>query len=123
MTMISTLAREVAGIVANGAPSWWHWRGRPVRLVDGATVTLPDTEENQAAFPQSSSQKVGLGFPICRVVALLCLGSGALLDAAMGPCQGKGSDEQSLLRDMLDAPIRKLRSLATRGRVSNTLAG
>jgi hypothetical protein len=36
------------------------------------------------------------------MVALLCLGSGALLDAAMGPCEGKGSDEQSLLREMLD---------------------
>ena len=64
LTMISTLAREVAGIVVNGAASWWHWRGRAVRLVDGTTVTLPDTEENQAAYPQSSSQKAGLGFPI-----------------------------------------------------------
>jgi hypothetical protein len=44
----------------------------------------------------------GLGFPICRVVALMCLGSGALLDTAMGPCVGKGSDEQSLLRKLLD---------------------
>jgi hypothetical protein len=102
LTMISTLACDVGRIVTSGASSWWHWRGRRVRLVDGATVTLPDTQENQAAFPQSSSQKPGLGFPICRVVALLCLGSGALLDAAMGPCEGKGSDEQSLLRDMLD---------------------
>ena len=102
LRMISTLACDVGRIVANGAASWWHWRGRPVRLVDGATVTLPDTQENQAAFPQSSSQKAGLGFPICRVVGLLCLGSGAMLDAAMGPCEGKGSDEQSLLRDMLD---------------------
>ena len=75
--MVSTLARETAGIITKGAANWWHWRDRPVRLVDGATVTLPDTEENQAAFPQSSSQKAGLGFPICRVVALLCLGSGA----------------------------------------------
>jgi len=103
VTMVSTLAREVGGIVANGAASWWHWRGRPVRLVDGATVTLPDTKENQETYPQPNSQKAGLGFPICRVVALLCLGSGALLDAAMGPCEGKGSDEQSLLREMLDA--------------------
>jgi hypothetical protein len=102
VSMVSTLAREAGGIVAKGAPSWWHWRSRRVRLVDGATVTLPDTQENQAAYPQSSSQKPGLGFPICRVVALLCLGGGALLDAAMGPCEGKGSDEQSLLRDMLD---------------------
>jgi hypothetical protein len=37
-----------------------------------------------------------------RLVALLCLGSGALLNAATGPCEGKGSDEQSLLRSMLD---------------------
>jgi hypothetical protein len=35
-------------------------------------------------------------------VALLCPGSGALLNAATGPCEGKGSDEQSLLRSMLD---------------------
>jgi hypothetical protein len=103
VTMVSTLARETGKIVAEGAASWWHWRGRRVRLVDGATVTLADTDANQAAYPQSSSQKPGLGFPICRVVALLCLGSGALLDGATGPCQGKGGDEQSLLREMLDS--------------------
>jgi hypothetical protein len=73
-----------------------------VRRVDGATVTLPDTAENQAAYPQSSSQKAGLGFPLCRLVALLCLGSGALLDAATGPCEDKGSDEQALLRTLLE---------------------
>ncbi len=73
-----------------------------MRLVDGATVTLADTEENQAEYPQPASQKAGLGFPQCRLVALLCLGSGALLDAASGPCEGKGSDEQSLLRSMLE---------------------
>jgi hypothetical protein len=101
-SMISALARQTGEIIAEGAASWWHWRGRRVRLVDGATVTLADTEENQAAYPQPDSQKAGLGFPQCRVVALLCLGSGALLDAATGPCKGKGSDEQSLLREMLD---------------------
>ena len=102
LTMVSTLAIKTGEIVAEGAASWWHWRGRRVRLVDGATMTLPDTEENQAAYPQSNSQKAGLGFPICRLVALLCLGSGALLNAATGPCKGKGSDEQSLLRSILD---------------------
>jgi hypothetical protein len=102
LTMVSTLALQAGEIVAEGAASWWHWRGRQVRLVDGATVTLADTEENQVAYPQSSSQKAGLGFPICRLVALLCLGSGALLNAATGPCEGKGSDEQTLLRSMLD---------------------
>jgi putative transposase len=30
----------------------WLWHGRPVRPVDGTTVTMPDTPENQAAYPQ-----------------------------------------------------------------------
>lgn len=102
LEMVSTLARQTGQMLAEGAPGWWHWQGRPVRLIDGATVTLADTPDNQAAFPQSGSQKPGLGFPICRVATLLCLGSGALLDAATGPCQGKGGDEQTLLRSMLD---------------------
>ena len=101
--VVSTLARQVGGMIGAGAPSWWHCWNRPVRLVDGATMTMADTEPNQAAYPQPSSQKPGLGFPICRMVALICLGSGALLDAAIGPCEGKGSDEQTLLRGMLDA--------------------
>lgn len=102
LAMIAALARGCGDIVANGAPGWWHWQGRRVLLVDGATVTLADTADNQAAYPQPSSQKEGLGFPLARMVALLCLGSGALRDVAVGPCVGKGSDEQALLRDILD---------------------
>jgi hypothetical protein len=102
LPMISTLARQTGEILAEGAASWRHWWGRRVCLVDGTTVTLADTRENQATYPQPNSQAAGLGFPICRVVALPCLGSGALLDAATGPCEGKGSDEQALPRSMLD---------------------
>ena len=101
VAMISTLARECSDIVANEAPRWWLWRGRVV-LVDGATVTLADTEDNQAAYPQPSSQKAGLGFPLARMVALVCLGSGVVRDVTVGPCAGKGSDELSLARDILD---------------------
>jgi len=101
-TMVSTLALRTAEILAEGVADWWLWRGRRVRLADGATVTLADTEENQLAYPQPASQRKGLGFPMLRVVALMCLASGALLDAATGPCEGKGSDEQTLLRGMLN---------------------
>jgi hypothetical protein len=73
-----------------------------VRLVDGTTVTLPDTQANQTAYPQQSGQKPGLGFPICRIVGTTCLSSGAVLDAAMGDYKGKGSGEQALLRTLLD---------------------
>lgn len=100
--MIKSLTCYTGAVMAANTPDVWHWRGRPVRLVDGATVSMPDTKENQTLYPQPSGQKPGLGFPICRIVGIICLGSGALLNTAIGPCKGKGGDEQSLLRTMLD---------------------
>jgi hypothetical protein len=63
---------------------------------------MPDTEANQARYPQPRSQEPGLGFPLARLVGLICLGSGAVLDAAIGGYRGKGHDEQALLRTQLD---------------------
>jgi hypothetical protein len=102
LEMVSTLARHTGRMMAERMPENWHWQGRPVRLVDGATVALPDTVDNQEVYPQPGSQQPGLGFPLCRLVGIVCLASGAVLDAAMGPCRGKGSDEQTLLRSILD---------------------
>ena len=101
MEMVQTLSGFVGQWVSAHAPDAWHWRGRPVRLVDGTTVSLPDTLANQAAYPQPRSQKSGLGFPLCRMVGLVCLGSGAVLNAAIGRYRGKGGDELSLLRSIL----------------------
>lgn len=100
--MVSALVRQSGQLMAGTALDTWHWQGRPVRLVDGTTVSMPDTPANQAAYPQSRTQKPGLGNPLCRMAGIVCLGSGVLLDAAVGRYQGKGSDEQSLLRSMLD---------------------
>ena len=100
--MVQSLTGYVGQRVSARAPDAWHWRGHPVRLVDGTTLVMPDTPANQAAYPQPRSQKPGLGFPICRMVGLVCLGSGALLNAAIGRYRGKGGDEQSLLRSILD---------------------
>jgi hypothetical protein len=102
LELLSTLTRSAGTLMARDAAHQWTWRGRRVRLVDGTTLSLADTAANQAVYPQPKTQKVGLGFPQCRVVALLCLESGAVLDAATAPCLGKGTDEQSLLRSMLD---------------------
>lgn len=73
-----------------------------MRRVDGSTVSMPDAAENQAVYPQPHTQPSGLGFPLCRVLVLMCLGSGALLDAATSPYHGKGHGELSLLRDLLN---------------------
>ncbi len=101
LEMVSTLTRYTGGLITQHSPNAWHWRGRAVKLVDGAIVTLPDTPDNQRCYPQPSSQQPGQGFPQCRLVGIICLASGALLNLATGPCQGKGSDEQSLLRSLL----------------------
>ena len=100
--LVSNLAKQMGRMIVEHTPAAWNWRGRRIKLVDGTTVTMPDTPENQAIYPQQSGQKPGLGFPIARLVGLICLGSGALLDAAMGPCKGKGSGEHGLFRQLLD---------------------
>ena len=104
--MVSALTRHTGQLIAAHAPAFWCWRGRPVRLVDGTTVTMPDTPANQATYPQSRSQQPGLGFPLCRLVGIVCLGSGAVLNAATGAYRGKGGDEQTLLRALLDTLAR-----------------
>lgn len=102
LEMVTGMVRHTGRLIAAGGHDTWLWRGRRVRLVDGTTVTLPDTHANQTAYPQQSGQKPGLGFPICRIVGVTCLSSGAVLDAAMGDYKGKGSGEQALLRTLLD---------------------
>lgn len=102
LEMVSILARHTGQCVAERNPESWLWQGRPVRLVDGTSVSMQDTVANQASYPQPGSQEPGLGFPLCRLVGIICLSSGALLNASMGPHKGKGSDEQALLRSILD---------------------
>lgn len=101
--MAASLVRHTGRLIASQSPLEWRWQDRPVRLVDGTTIPMPDTEANQAAFPQPRSQSPGMGFPLCRLVGLLSLDSGAVLDAAIAPFRGKGNDEQSMLRSLLGA--------------------
>lgn len=103
VTMVSELVRCTGQQVTSELPAHWCWRGRPVKLVDGTTAAMPDTSENQDIYPQQVTQKPGLGFPICRIVGIVCLASGSVLNAAMGPYKGKGADEQTLLRSLMDS--------------------
>mgnify|MGYP006194322529 FL=1 len=101
ITMVSSLVQKTGALMDERIPNNWRWQGRSVRIVDGTTVTLPDTPANQAAYPQQRSQKPGLGFPVCRIVGITCLASGAIINAAMGPYKGKGGSEHTLLRSLL----------------------
>ena len=101
--MVKTLACHLGEMVSQRTPADWLWRGRRVLMVDGTTVSMPDTPENQSVYPQQGGQLPGLGFPICRIVGITNLASGALLNAAIGPCNGKGSGERGLLRQLQDS--------------------
>jgi hypothetical protein len=83
-------------------PADWLWLNRHVKMGDGTTALAPDTDPNQAAWPQQSGQKPGLGFPILRMVVLISLATAALCGLAIGPYQGKETGETALLRELLD---------------------
>ena len=68
--MINDLSQYVGELVNDMTPNLWRWKNRDVQLVDGTTVTMPDTVNNQRAYPQQRGQKPGLGFPICRIVGI-----------------------------------------------------
>jgi hypothetical protein len=97
------LARRSGQSIHDKADTQWLFAGRPVKLLDGATVIMPDTEANQAEYPQSRSQKPGLGFPIARILLVISLAVGTVLEAAMGPYRGKETSELGLLRQISGA--------------------
>jgi hypothetical protein len=102
--VLARLTRATGRRVQDRAPAAWTWNGRPIKVVDGTTVSMPDTPANQQAFPQPDSQEPGLGFPLARRVVLFALAVGTALDAALGRYQGKQAGETALfgaLRDNL----------------------
>lgn len=71
---------------------------RRVKILDGTGLSAPDTEENQAVWPQSSWQKEGLGFPSIKLVGLFSLASGAVLEHQLGNLH---EHESQLFRKLL----------------------
>lgn len=100
--VIERLTQQVATGCEAAVPDAWRWHGRTVKLIDGTTCSLADTAENQAAYPQSTAQQPGVGFPILRLVALTSLATGMITAGACGPYAGKETGETALLRALFD---------------------
>jgi hypothetical protein len=98
--LLPELARDTADRLGDSAPGGWLWHGRRVVIVDGSSVSMPDTAANQAEYPQHYHQKRGCGFPIARVVVLLSRATGAAIDLAMARWTGKLTGEDALLRGL-----------------------
>ncbi len=96
---LDTLQRLRVAVAGAGQKAAQLWHDLRPKLIDGTTVSLPDTKKNQRAYPQSRSQKPGCGFPLMRLVGVFSLATGVLLDYAKG---NKHQSELRLLKGLLD---------------------
>ncbi len=101
--VLRTLATRTAEeLEASAAMGKRRWNDRLIYILDGSTVSMPDTVENQTVYPQPPSQKPGIGFPLARITVLLSLETGACHDLAIAAYSGKGTGETNLFRRMYD---------------------
>jgi Transposase DDE domain len=101
-SFFADVARQTGRALDAHVESQWLWKGRRVYVYDGSSVSMPDTPQNQAAYPQPVAQKPGLGFPLARIAAVFSLACGAVLDVGICRYAGKGQSELGLLRTLWD---------------------
>jgi hypothetical protein len=84
-------------------PSEWKFFGRNVKVVDGTTVSMPETEANCEQFPLQDPARAGLSFPLARILVIFSLSVGTVLEAAISPYRGKQTGEYALLRTLRES--------------------
>ena len=62
--------QKLFGKVAQGledkAPVEYLWCGRHVKVIDGSSVSMPDTPENQEVYPRAQKPKAWMWVPNCQ---------------------------------------------------------
>ena len=96
----SDVARQTGQALEANVDPQWLWKRRRVHVYDGSSASMPDTPENQAAYPQPNTQKRGLGFPLARIGVVFSLACGAVLDLGICRYAGKGQSELGMLRTL-----------------------
>jgi hypothetical protein len=96
----SDVARQTGRALEAKVDPKWLWKRRRVYVYDGSSVSMPDTSENQSAYPQPVAQKPGLGFPLARIAAVFSLACGAVLDLGICRYAGNGQSELGMLRTL-----------------------
>jgi hypothetical protein len=83
-SFLQELAQKLADQLESQVYAKQLWMGRRVRIVDGSSLSMPDTAANQKRYPQPRGQKPGCGFPVMRLVVVFSLATGAILRTACG---------------------------------------
>jgi hypothetical protein len=97
---LETLQRLRVAVAAAADKAGQLWHDLSIKLIDGTSVSAPDTRKNQRPYPQPGGQKPGCGFPLIKLVGVFSLATGALLDYAKG---NKHQHELRLLQQLLDS--------------------
>lgn len=99
LTQLERVRDAVAEKIQHSPLAQRRWQGRPVKVVDGSGISMPDTPENQQRYPQSKRRTPGCGFPEMRIAALFSLATGVLLRCAYG---SRYVSERALFRQLWD---------------------
>lgn len=80
LRLLLRLGRDLGLDAQRRVATSWQWCGRQVKVVDGTSASMPDTESNQRKWPQPSEQKAGCGFPVTEIIGIFCLHTGSMLN-------------------------------------------
>jgi hypothetical protein len=106
-TLYDTVARPVASAKTRGA--WYReWR---VMSLDGSTLDVADTQENDKTYGRSTNQRGSCAYPKIRFVALLECGTHVLCNARMN---GYKTSEVALAAEVVPALGKGMLCLADR---------
>jgi hypothetical protein len=115
---VRLLFEQVAGPVAAPEAAGVWVCGLRVVSIDGSTTDTPDTDDNRAVFAGPSNDKREGAFPQVRWVVAAESGTGALLEATIGPYT---RGEQTMVADLLGAFTPEMLILADRNFLSHSL--
>jgi len=94
---LAVLFTDTARHWAREAADALRWRGLAVYGVDGTTMRIPDTEDNEIVFGRPHSGRSAGAYPQLRLVALMVLRAHLLADLVPG---SYSTGEQTLARDL-----------------------
>ncbi len=85
LAVFQAVLRGLAKALLPDTEAVGRWRGHRTFLLDGSSVSMPDTPELQAHFGQPGNQAKGCGFPVAHLLVLFHAGTGLLLEILTAP--------------------------------------
>lgn len=79
------------------------WKGHRTFLIDGSSVSMPDTPELQSKFGQPGGQAAGCGFPVAKILAIFHATKGFLMSIEVAPLRTHELSQVGLIYPVLQS--------------------